>query len=78
MTLNMTFYLCNIILNCTRPILWNVGSTQMNTLCGMMVVLHNSNLDKLGIMLPSNGILGLRTIHFKKIPKMFFNSQWQL
>jgi len=68
----MTFYLCNTTLNCCRPILWNVGSIQMNTLCGMMVMLHNSHLDKFGTMLLGNGILGLRTIHFVKIPKMFF------
>jgi len=72
----MTFYLCNATLNCTRPILWNVGFTQMNTLCGMTIVLHNSNLDKLGTMLPSNGILGLLTTHFFKIPETFFSSQW--
>jgi hypothetical protein len=57
MTLSMTLYLCNIALNYTGPILWNMGSTQMNTLCGLMVMLHNSNLIELSTMLPSNEIL---------------------
>ncbi len=70
----MTLYLCSTTLNCTRPILWNVGSTQMNTLCGLMVVLHNSNPNGLGTMLPSNGILIEPSI-FLKFQRCFFKSQ---
>ncbi len=51
MTQNMTCSLFNIVLNFTNPTLLHTASTQMNTLCGLIGVLHNSNLDAHGIML---------------------------